>query len=208
MKRSLKDHRLHQHLSQQQLAEQSNVSLRTIQRIESGASLGSPYVVRQLSAALDIEPQNLLFSDKPRELRSENPRLSEVPNTAADECYDDRVKYLNFSTLSVICFPFLNLVVSAAIYFFLRLRLSSERDKKAVRAILSLQILWSFITLAVTIFIPVLDYLFFNVGDILEIPLFLWAYLILVFTLVFITLKTAIDIDKKKDLLLFVPNIL
>ena len=46
--------------TQQVLAEKSNLSLRTIQRIESGATIPKGYTLKALSKALEIEPQLLI----------------------------------------------------------------------------------------------------------------------------------------------------
>lgn len=208
MKKTLKEHRLYQHLSQQELAEQSRVSLRTIQRIESGASTGSPYVIRQLCESLHIDPHNLiltkLFTDSEISRGAESPQWRDN----AEYRYNRRIKYINFSVLSVLCFPFLNLVIPSILYVLFKKMLSGSRDKTAALKILSLQIVWAVATLIVLIAIPVADHYFFNLGDVLEIPLFLWAYLLLVIILVLLTLKTASDINKTKDLLIFVPEIL
>ncbi|MFC0318245.1 MULTISPECIES: hypothetical protein [Olivibacter] len=54
---------------------------------------------------------------------------------------------------------------------------------------------------------PVADLYTFKIGEVLEIPLFIWCYLIFLITLVLIILKTAKDINREKELLIFVPNI-
>lgn len=122
--------------------------------------------------------------------------------------YDRRVKYINFGALSVLCFPFLNLIIPAILYVFFKPMFRNRRDNVAVLKILDLQVLWSVTTLIALIVTPVVDHYFFNVGDAMEIPLFVWAYLLSVIALVLITLRTAHDINKAKDLLVFVPDIL
>lgn len=118
------------------------------------------------------------------------------------------MKYVNFSALSVLCFPFLNLVVPAILYAFFKSKFSNRRDKAAVLKILDLQILWSVTTLIALIIIPVIDNYFIGVSNAMEIPLFVWAYLLSVIALVLMILRTAQDINKSKDLLAFVPDIL
>ncbi|WP_158624879.1 helix-turn-helix domain-containing protein [Gynurincola endophyticus] len=207
MKKTLKEYRLYQHLSQQQLAEQSGVSLRTIQRIESGASAGSPYIIRQLSAALNIDSLNLIPVNAAPEPESNTEKLPES-GSITEYVYNRRVKYINFSALTACCFPFLNLVIPVALYFLFRKSLTDSRNKTAVKKILSLQILWSVAALIMLIAIPLIDYYLLKVGEVLEIPLFVWSYLLLVIVLMLITLKTASDINRKQDLLTFVPDIL
>jgi transcriptional regulator with XRE-family HTH domain len=207
LKRTLKEYRLSQHLSQQQLAEQSGVSLRTIQRIESGASAGSPYILKQLCGALKINSQDLILAGAAPVPDSHTNKDSEQ-KAIPEYRYDSRVKYINFSALTVLCFPLLNLVIPVILHFLFRKTMVDSRDTVAVKKILSLQIFWSFITFIVLVAIPVADLYFFKLGDVMEIPLFVWGYLLLVIVLILITLKTASDINRNKQLLSFIPNIL
>ncbi len=205
MKRALKEHRLHLNLSQHELAEQSGVSIRTIQRIEKGSSTGSPYVIRALCKSLNIDPENLIIN--PEEIIVHIPATTESVDLVKNT-YDRRLKYINFSALSILCFPFLNLVLPTVFYFVFKKSLSNVRDKEAALKILSFQILWSVLTLILMIFIPVIDHYFLRIDQIMEIPLFIWGYLVLVVILTLVTLNTASDINKAKNLLVFIPNIL
>lgn len=49
-------------LSQEKLAETSGISIRTIQRIEEGKSVGSGYTINALSKALNINSTDLVNS--------------------------------------------------------------------------------------------------------------------------------------------------
>jgi transcriptional regulator with XRE-family HTH domain len=209
LKKTLKEHRLQAHLSQQELAASSGISLRTIQRIERGDSAGSPYVIRTLCESLGIDPQDLVadrnhYADETAIAMPEPAGSADMVNHA----YDRRLKYINFSAISALCFPFLNLVLPAVLYFAFKKSVSGVHNKEGALKILSLQILWSVFTLISMIFIPVVDLFLFGIDDLFQIPLFVWGYLVLVILLVLITLKTASDINNKKQLLVFVPNIL
>lgn len=209
MKRTLKEHRLHLRLSQADLAERSGISLRTIQRIESGSSTGSPYVIRALCKSLGVEPESLITH--PEEPRKESP--DQISESAGDtgnvwKGYDKSLKYVNFSALSVLCFPFLNLVVPAIFYFVFKKSLSDDRDKAAALKIISLQILWSVFTLILIVLIPVIQHFTMTAADLLEVPLFVWGYLFMVVLLVLTTLNTANRINKAKKLLVSMPDIL
>tara|TARA_R110002020_G_scaffold135568_3_gene302761 strand:+ start:2012 stop:2641 length:630 start_codon:yes stop_codon:yes gene_type:complete len=209
LKRTLKEHRLHLHLSQQGLAELSGVSIRTIQRIENGTSTGSPYVIRSLCKSLNIDPAYLVTNPDPHTEETITYISETTPGAdLAKSPYDRRVKYINFSALSILCFPFLNLIVPAVLYFVFKKSLSSPHNKEAALKIISFQILWSVLALILMILIPVVDHYFFRTWEILEIPLFIWGYLFLVIILVLVILYTASNINKAKDLLVFIPNLL
>ncbi len=208
MKKTLKEYRLQRHLSQNELAERSGVSLRTIQRVESGTSAGSPYVVRQLCTTLGIDWREVNNAEDPSGSHAEAETEDGLPAVSAVHRYDKLVKYVNFSALSVLCFPLLNLLVPSVLYLVYKSELPDSRDRSAVLKILDLQILWTAITLVALIAVPLADHLFLGLGHVLEIPLFLWAYLLMVIGLVAIILKTANDINKTEKLLVFLPDIL
>jgi len=50
-------------LSQEELTENSGLSLRTIQRIEKGLTTGSSHTIKTLAATLHIESENLIVAD-------------------------------------------------------------------------------------------------------------------------------------------------
>ena len=209
MKRTLKEHRLHQQLSQNELAGKSGVSLRTIQRIENGTSSGSPFVIRSLCKAMNIGPQELVTSrDHHAGENVDNQQGGSVDIDIPEISYSKCLKFINISTFAVLCFPFLNLMLPAILYFVFKRSLVAKQDRQAALKILSLQILWSFTTLIILVFLPVIDQHITKIGDVMEIPLFIWAYFVLAFLLLIITLNTAHRINRKKDLLPFVPNIL
>lgn len=59
MSNRLKKHRRLRNLSQEELAELSGLSVRTVQRLEKGESVGSAYTLRTLATALQISPDEL-----------------------------------------------------------------------------------------------------------------------------------------------------
>jgi len=177
--------------------------------MENGESAGSPYVIRTLCKSLDINPEHLAINPEPHtDEKLIQTKASDEDIVVARRAYDTRLKYINFSALSVLGFPFFNLLLPAVLYFVFKKSLLNGHDKKAALKILSLHILWSVFTLVLMIFIPLIDHLFFGIEEVMEIPLFIWAYLVLVITLVVIILNTASDINKRKNLLPFIPNIL
>jgi XRE family transcriptional regulator, regulator of sulfur utilization len=83
-------------LSQDKLAENSGISIRTIQRIEEGKSVGSGYTINTLAKALNIKSTDLI------NLVSQN----SVPisnNTT-------KLKILNLSAISMLLIPLANIV--------------------------------------------------------------------------------------------------
>jgi transcriptional regulator with XRE-family HTH domain len=202
LKKTLKEHRLAKHLSQKDLADHSGISLRTVQRVEKNGSAGSPYVIRTLCETLGIEANSLLQSSD-----HEQPRTFQ--EVIVDSVPPNRyLKYLNFSSLSMLLFPFLNLVVVTGTYLYLKKRFVIPNDRTTAQKILSLQILWSVITLISLIFTPLIDYWFLHIGEVLEIPLFIWIYLVLLFSNLLITLAVAARLNMGKDHILSIPNII
>ena len=201
-KKTLKEHRLAKHFSQQDLADRSGISLRTVQRIEKNESAGSPYVIRTLCKTLGIETDSLVQQkeeDDKHLFREESPEP--VP-------LNKYLKYINISSVSVILFPFLNLVVVTALYLIFKKRFTIRNDRFIASKILSLQILWSVATLAILIFTPLFDHLFLHIGEILEIPLFIWIYLVMLFSHLLITLTVAVRLNIHKDPIHYIPNII
>ncbi|MGZ5253487.1 MAG: helix-turn-helix transcriptional regulator [Flavitalea sp.] len=66
--------RIKKGLTQEELASLANITVRTIQRIESGESLPRMYTIKAIASALDI----------PFELLAQKPELSSENSTAID----------------------------------------------------------------------------------------------------------------------------
>ena len=203
LKNTLKEHRLAKHMSQQDLADHSGISLRTVQRIEKNESAGSPYVKRALCKALGIETNNLLqrADDDDGHSGFQDDIVEPVP-------LNRYLKYINVSSFSVLLFPFLNLVVVTGTFLILKKRFVLPNDRTTAQKMLSLQILWSVATLIMLIFTPLIDYWFLHIGEVLEIPLFIWVYLLLLFSHLIITLLVAARLNMGKDPIPYIPNII
>jgi transcriptional regulator with XRE-family HTH domain len=202
LKKTLKEHRLAKHMSQQDLADHSGISLRTVQRIEKKESAGSPYVMRALCKALGIETDSILQRadyDEHKELQADIVQADPL---------NKYLKYINASSLSVLLFPFLNLVVVTGTYLILKKRFVIPNDRTTAQKILSLQILWSVTTLIMLILTPLIDHWFLHIGEVLEIPLFIWIYLLLLFSHLVITILVAARLNMGKDPIPFIPNLL
>jgi XRE family transcriptional regulator, regulator of sulfur utilization len=121
-------------ISQELLAENSHISLRTIQRIESGASFPRPYTVKAIADALEI-PVDQLSS-----LESTQPQSTDEALAV--------LRLINLSALVVFILPVGNIIVPLLIW-------RKNKDLPLVnitgRKIISFQILWTLVTFLVAI---------------------------------------------------------
>lgn len=83
-------------LSQERLAENTGLSLRTVQRIEKGESTPRGNTLKKLAKALDLNAEDLLDME-----------LSDAPNMLV---------ILNLSQLSFLIFPFFGILLPLAIW--------------------------------------------------------------------------------------------
>jgi XRE family transcriptional regulator, regulator of sulfur utilization len=111
-------------LSQEKLAETSGISIRTIQRIEEGKSVGSGYTINALAKALNINSTNLLNSVP------QNP-LPVFNNST-------KLKMLNLSAIAMLIIPLANIFFPAYIYWENR---DDQKIKEFGSKIISFQIL-------------------------------------------------------------------
>jgi transcriptional regulator with XRE-family HTH domain len=205
VKKSLKEHRTSKQLSQQELAEKSGISIRTIQRIEKRHSSGSPYIVKSLCNALEIEVDTLDLDIIPEASEAEYQNEIDQAHTAreANEI-KNKVKLVNFSSLFILLFPFLNVIIPLLIF---RKYKSSFRNNLAVRKIISFQIIWTVGMLAALLFIPPVARSIFGLDEYAGYPLYLLLYFLFVFFNVVTTLATAVRINKSEEVLPFIPNL-
>lgn len=116
----IKNHRTKKGFSQEELAEISGLSLRTIQRIENGESEPRGDSLKRLASAFGVSPDEILDWD----------------------LYEDKglLVSLNLSALSFIVFPLLGILVPLIIWV-------SKKDKirninEIAKSILNFQISW------------------------------------------------------------------
>lgn len=208
MKKTLKEHRKSKQYSQQDLADASNISVRTIQRIEAGLSTCSPYVIKTLCKSLEIGIEELTIeatSTAMVECEEETNETNETKNLVPKNNNPDIVKWMNLSALSVILFPLLNLILPCIIYW--RTRKSISDTSKPLK-LLSFQLVWSILTLLLLIFIPAIIHALFGQFEISGFPIFTWVYFICVAINVVITLHSATKIVRNEPILEGIPSIL
>ncbi|GHN01224.1 hypothetical protein WSM22_27130 [Cytophagales bacterium WSM2-2] len=127
-------------MSQELLAENSNVSLRTIQRIEAGAAAPRLHTIKTLADALGVPVEEFISAPENNELNQ-----SDV----------DGLMQINFSALAGLLIPLSNIVLAVLIW----------QKNKALplvnvmgRKIISFQIIWTLATLLVVFLIPLIQY--------------------------------------------------
>jgi len=174
--------------TQERLAKESGISIRTIQRIEKGLSPGSSYTLKTLATALKIDNWSLLLEEN--STRSKHTNLN------------FNVKLMNLSSLAVIVFPLSNIIFPLLI--FLK---QENRSNHHARKILGFQFLWLMVTMILMIVVPMVLILAIEPLRGSGIPLYVLVYLLSVMVNVYFVLKTAIEINKQKDILSFVPAI-
>jgi transcriptional regulator with XRE-family HTH domain len=199
LKQSLKEHREGQCLTQQELADKSGVSMRTIQRIEKNLSSGSPYVIKSLCTALGIGISSLEISKSGEVEENEKVALNfEGISEAGD--HTKTVKQLNLCSLAVVIFPFLNLI-APLIFFYI----NHEKLKNVSNTlkILDFQIIWTLVTAFLVIIFK--SFFYIELGG---FPMFIWIYFICILFNIVIVLRSASQLNKGLNILGYLPKIL
>ena len=179
----VKELRTKKGMSQEILAEESGLSLRTIQRIENGDSNPTGDSLKRLSNALDVNPDELIDW-----------------TIKEDKKY---LVFLNLSALTFLFFPMLGILVPFIIW-------TSKKDKlkdinKLGKDLINFEITW-------TIFLFLIPFLFFLFSKIsLLESLSIKNILIIIgsmyfFNLILVLLNT-LRISNKKDVIYY-PRIL
>ncbi|MWB93090.1 helix-turn-helix domain-containing protein [Flavobacterium sp. GA093] len=171
----LKQIREQKNLTQEELSEKSGISVRTIQRIESGTA-PKGHTLKTLSSALEICENELLNNEK------EIPTESLETNNGINF---QKIKLINLSSILFVVVPPLNI--------FLPLLLSYTLKQRNIltKQIISLQILW-------TILAPV----FFMLGIFLKLGRSFTIVLLvtIVVSNIFLILRNLAEIDSKQKL--------
>lgn len=176
-------------LSQEALAEEANVSLSTIQRIEKGTVKPRAFTLKVLAETLNVDISELI--SKPTE--NENSKLI---------C--SALKKLNLSSLFLFFLPIINLIIPIVLW-----KKSKEIHSKNSIAgkILSFQLLWgilAIIGMGITLFMS--NIIIGEAGNGLFISIIF--YLLSVLFNVFIIVKTTSQLNNNSEnVLSFVPNL-
>ena len=172
-------------LTQEELADKSGISVRTIQRIETGLSPGSAYTIKTLAKTLDVSIKDILQAD--------DFESSEVIGIR-------KVKLMNLAGLSLAFFPFGN-IIFPSIAFSLNKR-NSVVDKLG-RKILSFQILltiFAFLTLIIC------GLIYGRGNGAIPTPV-TYTYCVFIPINFLVILLTAVNLNRGKKILEFVPKL-
>ncbi len=157
-------------LTQEELAEKSGISVRTIQRIEAGANLKG-HTLNAIAKALDISKEQLTEKD-----------IEEKMNFQL-------IKLINFSSLPFIIIPLANIIVPAIIMYF------KKEYNLLTKQLITIQIMWSLISGTLIFLSP-----FFHRVFETQIRLTLPVLIITVISNALIIILNAISLDKHKNI--------
>ncbi|MFC4163017.1 helix-turn-helix domain-containing protein [Epilithonimonas zeae] len=183
----LKKIREKQNLTQEELAEKSGLSVRTIQRIEAGTE-PKGYTLKTLASSLDVPETDLLIPESPiEELIVETPIIEElvlpIENTPAENW--TLIKIINLSSLPFCWFPIANFLPP------LLIMLISKQKSPIIKQIISLQIIIAIIAPIIFLIIA-----FLKLGS----ASVMITMVSLTLTNIFIILRNAYEIDRKEKL--------
>lgn len=179
----LKKIRESRNLTQEELAEKSGISVRTIQRIEAGTT-PKGYTLKTLAESLEVSDNDLLTSETIKEeivideiifVTEENDSLSN----------SGLIKIINLSSLPFAWLPIANFLLPLLIMFF------TKEKSPIVKQIISLQIFLAIISPIIFMLIALL-----KLGSVSVMI----TMIVLVLTNVFVILRNAFEIDKKQSL--------
>lgn len=179
----LKKIRESRNLTQEELAEKSGISVRTIQRIEAGTT-PKGYTLKTLAESLDVSENDLLTS----ETIKEEIIIDEVVFTTEENdslSNSGLIKIINLSSLPFAWLPIANFLPPLLIMLF------TKEKSQIVKQIISLQIFLAIISPIIFMLIALL-----KLGSVSVMI----TMIVLVLTNVYIILRNAYEIDKKQSL--------
>ncbi|PQJ22755.1 helix-turn-helix domain-containing protein [Tenacibaculum sp. SG-28] len=118
--------RTQKHLTQDELAQKSGISIRTIQRIEAGQE-PKGHTAKALAKALDLKLNT----------------ISQIPSVNKNYSW---IKIINLSSAFVCFIPLFNIIVPLAIMYL------QKQINTITKQILSLQIFWSITSFIIFVF--------------------------------------------------------
>ena len=166
----LTEYRKKLNYTQSELSEKSGISVRTIQRIESGAKLKG-HTLKAIALALNLNP-------------------SELDETSVEKIQYNYplIKLINLSSL-LFFIPFANILIPLLIVHL-------KKEKNSItKQIISIQILWTIVSITLFFITEILQNVF-----LLNEQLSLVILVISMLINLFIIIRNTIEIDKKKQL--------
>ena len=178
----LKKIREERNLTQEELAEKSGLSVRTIQRIEAGTE-PKGNTLKTLASSLDVTEKDLLVPDLPiKEIKVEEP----ISTTDKEEIFNSTlIKIINLSSLPFAWLPIANFLPPLLIMII------TKEKSSIVKQIISLQIFLAVISPIIFLIVA-----FLKLGSVSVMVTMVGLTL----ANVFIILRNAYEIDKKEKL--------
>lgn len=164
-------------LTQTELAEKSGLSLRTIQRIESGQSLKG-FTLKAIAQTLEIEPENLFSKEE------ENIQI-------------DRAKHINLSALSGLIIPFGGIIFPAILTY----RTQDSVNRELGKSVIGVQIILAFVISVLLILSPFIQHWFS-----IRFPLFLVPLMAFLILKLWIVIKNGISLNQTNQLSIKLKN--
>jgi transcriptional regulator with XRE-family HTH domain len=157
--KKIKDLRIEKGFSQEELADRAGLNLRTIQRIENGATVPRGDSLQRIASALDVSPD--LFV-----------------NTARKKD-DNLITILNLSQLGFLIFPPLSIIIP--LFIWMKKKEQIDHVESVGKSVLNFQISWNIllIILIVIFFISMATKQpgeIFTLKTLLSIPLIILLY--------------------------------
>lgn len=165
-------------LSQEELSQESQLSLRTIQRIENNASNPRGYSIKAIAKVLDIPLQELTRGNRGHE----------------DETMT-KLSLINLSALVVLVIPYGNLL--APLFLWIHYRKGREVDRFG-RSIINFQLSWVLATSLVLLLSPFVQLLFIPQDEATTLRPVLLVYLIAVVYNIVAVFRTSKKIKRKE----------
>lgn len=178
----LKKIREKQNLTQEELAEKTGLSVRTIQRIEAGTK-PKGYTLKTLAVNLNISEKDLLISNTLAEEKTTKESII-IPEES-DTANNTLIKIINLSSLPLSWFPVANFLPPLIIM------LATKQKSEIAKQIISLQIFLAIISPIIFMLI-----IFLKLGQ----QSALITIILLSLSNVYIILRNAYEIDKRKKL--------
>lgn len=176
MQSKVKTLREAKNLTQTELAEKSGLSLRTIQRIESGQSLKG-FTLKAIAKTLEIEPENLF------------PKEENIPI--------DRAKLINFSALAGLIIPFGGIIFPAILTY----RTQDSVNRELGKSVIGVQIILAFVISVLLILSPFIQHWFS-----IRFPLFLVPLMAFIILKLWIVIKNGISLNQTNQLSIKLKN--
>lgn len=164
-------------LTQTELAEKAGLSLRTIQRIESGQSLKG-FTLKAIAKTLETKPENLISKEE--------------ENTSID-----RAKLINLSALAGLIIPFGGIILPAILTY----RTQDSVNRELGKSVLGIQIILAFIISVSLILCPFIQHWLS-----MQFPLFLLPLIAFIIIKLWIVIKNGISLNQTNELSIKLKN--